>query len=161
MTKRQIIDNIIDTNPTAEPGFLAQFEQVDLLDYLRKLDRLSAPRLAGASHWRPQAIATPVVNAEVLVAASACPAATDGQEYQTLHHSRSLTDMVDPFQEPVADPETLVEVEEVELGVYEPVTALEYDDDLDLNVHEVVAPEPAADMVLVGGPNDDQESWLF
>ncbi len=45
MTKRQIIDDIIESNPTAAPAFLAQFDHVDLLDYLRHLQVLKAPRL--------------------------------------------------------------------------------------------------------------------
>ena len=164
MTKRQLIDHIIDTNPSAEPGFLSQFEQGDLLDYLRKLNCMTAPRLSGGTgHWR-QPNAQPAVNAEVMVMASPCPAPHQGREYETLHLSRSLVDMVDPFQEPVPEPDQTVEADQVEIGVYEPVAARDYPDDLDLNANvDVPVPEvePAQEMVLVGGPNDEQESWLF
>ena len=164
MTKRQLIDHIIDTNPSAEPSFLSQFEQGDLLDYLRKLNCMAAPRLSGGmAAWR-EADAQPAVNAEVMVMASPCPAAQEGREHETLHLSRSLVDMVDPFQEPVADPGQTVEADQPEIGVYEPVAAQDYSDDLDLNANmDVPVPEvePAKEMVLIGGPNDEQESWLF
>ena len=45
MTKRQVIDNILEVNASADPGFLSQFERKDLNDYLRKLHTLAAPRL--------------------------------------------------------------------------------------------------------------------
>lgn len=66
MTKRQLIDRIIDENSTADPGFLAGFEQDELDAYLRHLRQARLPRLAGdphrfdhyfenapTVHWRP------------------------------------------------------------------------------------------------------------
>ena len=38
MTKRQLIDEIVSINRTAEPGFLAQFDDADLDEYLRHLE---------------------------------------------------------------------------------------------------------------------------
>ena len=38
MTKRQLIDEIVSINRTAEPGFLAQFNDADLDEYLRHLE---------------------------------------------------------------------------------------------------------------------------
>ena len=49
MTKRQVIDNILEVNASADPGFLSQFEREDLNDYLRKLHTLAAPRLTGGA----------------------------------------------------------------------------------------------------------------
>jgi len=47
MTKRQLIDEIITANQTAEPGFLAQFDDSDLREYLRHLRWAKQPRLIG------------------------------------------------------------------------------------------------------------------
>ena len=38
MTKRQLIEEIVSINRTAEPGFLAQFNDADLDEYLRHLE---------------------------------------------------------------------------------------------------------------------------
>jgi len=45
MTKRELIDEIVTTNRSAEPEFLAQFADNDLSDYLRHLQELREPRL--------------------------------------------------------------------------------------------------------------------
>lgn len=50
MTKRQLIDTIVSMNHTAEPGFLAQFADRQLDDYLRHLRTAKAPRLSGDPH---------------------------------------------------------------------------------------------------------------
>ena len=47
MTKRQLIDEIVSINPTAEPGFLARFEDGQLDEYLCHLRVLRTPRLTG------------------------------------------------------------------------------------------------------------------
>jgi len=47
MTKRQLIDEIVTMNRTAEPGFLAQFDDEKLLDYLLHLRVVRTPRLGG------------------------------------------------------------------------------------------------------------------
>lgn len=40
MSKRDMIDRIRRLNPTAQPEFLAEFQENDLLDYLRQLSDL-------------------------------------------------------------------------------------------------------------------------
>ncbi|HOD84175.1 MAG: hypothetical protein BWX88_02318 [Planctomycetes bacterium ADurb.Bin126] len=45
MNKRQLIDEIVSFNPTAEPGFLARFEDGDLRLYLQHLREARRPRL--------------------------------------------------------------------------------------------------------------------
>ncbi len=50
MTKRQLIDEIVSLNHSAQPGFLAQFEHPDLDEYLRHLMVTQSPRLAGDPH---------------------------------------------------------------------------------------------------------------
>jgi len=47
MTKRQLIDEIVTLNQTAEPGFLAKFDDGQLNEYLRHLRRARTPRLSG------------------------------------------------------------------------------------------------------------------
>jgi hypothetical protein len=53
MSKRQIIDAIRELNPTAEPTFLAQFDDGDLAQYLQHL------RDARAKHVRIDDAAMP------------------------------------------------------------------------------------------------------
>ena len=44
MTKRQLIDQILSLNESAEPDFLAQFEDQDLGEYLAHLTKARMPR---------------------------------------------------------------------------------------------------------------------
>jgi len=45
MTKRQLIDEILEINHGAEPAFLAQFEDMELTEYLGHLVDAREPRL--------------------------------------------------------------------------------------------------------------------
>ena len=47
MTKRQLIDEITSINRTAQPGFLARFDEMDLDEYLRHLRHARSSRLSG------------------------------------------------------------------------------------------------------------------
>jgi hypothetical protein len=47
MTKRQLIDEIVGINRSAEPGFLARFDDDDLTEYLDHLRVVETPRLSG------------------------------------------------------------------------------------------------------------------
>jgi hypothetical protein len=47
MTKRQLIDEIISINQTAEPGFLCHFQDEDLREYLEHLQTARVPRMVG------------------------------------------------------------------------------------------------------------------
>ncbi len=47
MTKRQLIDEIIGINQTAEPQFLARFNDDELTQYLDHLRSAELPRLSG------------------------------------------------------------------------------------------------------------------
>ncbi len=49
MTKRQMIDEILAINTTAEPAFLARFGDTDLDEYLEHLRLIQMPRLSGDS----------------------------------------------------------------------------------------------------------------
>ncbi len=52
MTKRQLIDTIVEMNPTARPAFLAQFGDEDLNEYLEHLRMAARPRPTQArSGW--------------------------------------------------------------------------------------------------------------
>ncbi len=48
MTKRQLIDEIVCINHTAQPGFLAQFDDGDLNAYLQHLRVMQVPRIQRA-----------------------------------------------------------------------------------------------------------------
>lgn len=48
MTKRQLIDGILKINHGAEPAFLAQFEDMELTEYLDHLVDAREPRLSEA-----------------------------------------------------------------------------------------------------------------
>ena len=43
MTKRELIDRIMQLNPTATPAFLAKFDEDDLAEYLTHLRWVVAP----------------------------------------------------------------------------------------------------------------------
>jgi len=49
MTKRQLIDDILRYNPTAQPQFLAQFEDDALKQYLEHLEQARRKHLRQAS----------------------------------------------------------------------------------------------------------------
>lgn len=49
MTKRELIDEIMNFNRTAEPEFLARFDDADLDEYLQHLRSLSRQVLVGDS----------------------------------------------------------------------------------------------------------------
>ncbi|MDP6044892.1 MAG: hypothetical protein QGH94_04960 [Phycisphaerae bacterium] len=52
MTKREIIDGILQFNRTADPGFLSQFNSVELGEYLDHLEVADKAALArGPSPW--------------------------------------------------------------------------------------------------------------
>ena len=44
MTKRQLIEQITDLNPTAKPAFLAEFKDADLAEYLQHLRWADQPQ---------------------------------------------------------------------------------------------------------------------
>jgi hypothetical protein len=57
MTKRDIINDILDANPSSDPGFLAEFSDADLMGYLHRLHDRLVPTMIGnadrfADHFR-------------------------------------------------------------------------------------------------------------
>ncbi len=52
MTKRQMIDEIITMNTSADPGFLAEFDSDDLSAYMNKLRRAIREENAGTARKR-------------------------------------------------------------------------------------------------------------
>jgi hypothetical protein len=50
MSKRDMIDRIRRLNPTAQPEFLADFDEDDLLDYLRQLTELECEQSRHAKY---------------------------------------------------------------------------------------------------------------
>ena len=53
MTKRQLIEDIRLHNPTAQPQFLAQFEESDLQQYLEHLESAKAKHTRKMNWMRP------------------------------------------------------------------------------------------------------------
>ncbi|MDP6634960.1 MAG: hypothetical protein QGG42_08690 [Phycisphaerae bacterium] len=52
MTKREIIDGILRFNRSADPGFLSQFNSVELAEYLDHLEAAERTVIArGPSPW--------------------------------------------------------------------------------------------------------------
>lgn len=91
MTKRQLIDEIITINPTAQPGFLAGFRDADLGEYLAHLNVVKAPLLTGdAARYRKYfAKSAPVaaINADIASSAAPCegaPGEAGRQQMDTL-----------------------------------------------------------------------------
>lgn len=187
MTKRQIIDEIIVSNPSAAAEFLAQFDQDDLLQYLRHLEAVRAPRLTGDAsrylHYFPTPQVDHVDDLSVLVpaqhaAAAACPAAVispvDADLIDQDQFDADLLDLVGELAGATpADPRAeTIEFEPIMVG-----------DSAEPDSAESPAPQPApavqaaepapqityegeGDMVSVRaqqeeGFDDQQESWLF
>ena len=55
MSKRQLIDEIRTLNPTAQPEFLAQFDDAALKQYLDSLQAAQSKRLRIGGWVRPRA----------------------------------------------------------------------------------------------------------
>jgi hypothetical protein len=76
MTKRQLIDEIITINPTAQPGFLAGFRDADLGEYLAHLNVVKAPLLTGdAARYRKyfaKSAPAAAINADIAASAAPC-----------------------------------------------------------------------------------------
>ena len=53
MNKRQLIEDIRQYNPTAQEQFLAQFDEVDLKEYLAHLEAAKAKHTRKMSWLRP------------------------------------------------------------------------------------------------------------
>jgi len=71
MTKRDLIDRIIHLNPTAEPAFLARFDDADLAEYLEHLRWVVPPSGPGYRRTDPLVVhSAPPVGSTSLVAAS-------------------------------------------------------------------------------------------
>ncbi len=52
MTKRELIDGILQFNRTADPEFLSQFDNVELAEYLDHLEQAEQAAIArGPSPW--------------------------------------------------------------------------------------------------------------
>ena len=61
MTKRQLIDEIVSMNQTADPEFLSQFKDQELDNYLEHLRFARKPRLSGDRHRYDKYFESPTV----------------------------------------------------------------------------------------------------
>ncbi|HDZ22273.1 hypothetical protein LCGC14_0238700 [marine sediment metagenome] len=154
MTKRQLIDEIRQTNPSAGPDFLSQFDQTDLLAYLRNLSSLNIPHPAPApvryvSHFRSSAPQPAPV--EVAPDALPCPAAKP--------RWKPRRDEVRRF---FAGPRVAAEMPEL-LPVETVAAAAIERERPDLHT-PTEQPQPVAAATTVDdspSSNIEQESWLF
>ncbi|MHC4986629.1 MAG: hypothetical protein ACYTFO_10805 [Planctomycetota bacterium] len=86
MTKRDIIDQIIESNPGARPEFLADFDPAELRLYLSKLNILKQPRQPLKSSWaarqesEPKLESRPDESKQTIEVPSPCPAASPPRE---------------------------------------------------------------------------------
>jgi len=98
MTKRELINEIVATNRSAEPEFLAQFADSDLRDYLQHLQELRKPKLEGNPsrydrYWRNCPTIPSPPNGRRAVSRLYTPVPTD-----------QIPDEPDPRETPDAEP---------------------------------------------------------
>lgn len=179
MTKRQIIDEIIVSSPSAPPEFLAQFDRDDLLQYLRHLEVVKAPRLTGDAsrymHYFPSPQVDHVDDLSVMASAqhataAKCPAAVvspvDADLISQDQFDADLLSLVDELAGATpADPraETIAFEPIIVAGPADP-PALEPAAVQKADETPQITYEPEADLVAVQeeeGFDDQQESWLF
>ncbi len=109
MTKRQMIDAILQLNTSADVGFLAGFRDEDLNDYLRHLRLARTPRLQGDPHRYDRYFTTTQTDRTV---AELPPCPTDEELDKLLDETMDFEDEGDENAPPNPDSE----------DDYEPVT---------------------------------------
>jgi len=185
MTKRQIIDDIIVSNPTAPPEFLAQFDQDDLLQYLRHLEVVKTPSLTGDASRYGRYFPTPttdhayelsVLSPPQKATSHRCPAAVvspvDADLLDRDGADADLLDIVSDLDEfgpgdPRAD---TVEFEPIVIAAPVPASPAEQPAEVQPAEHAATADDDhqityEPDLVAVDTPqqafDDEPESWLF
>jgi len=184
MTKRQIIDDIIVSNPTAPPEFLAQFNQNDLLQYLRHLEVVKTPSLTGDAsrygQYFPTPPAAPAYELSVLstprrAGSFRCPAAlvnpVDADLFDMDSADADLPDIVPDLDEfgpgdPRAD---TIEFEPIVVAAPAPASPAEQPAEVQPAEHAATADDDRGtyepELAAVNAPqhafDDEQESWLF
>lgn len=190
MTKRQLIDEILARNATADAEFLARFDESDLDAYLTKLRRLQMPRLTGdASRYEKYfAYNTPArpirVSRTDPVSSPCLPEEEDKADDSFWHLGRefesddeTLRRRVDRFAEQLVDRMNLDETSAVSRADYENDEDDDYDDEVGpISYHRIPAPadeefdEPLPELndpalQRIGSrsesPRRDGDSWLF
>ena len=144
MTKRQLIDEIVTMNPTAQPGFLAGFDEGDLDEYLGHLRLARTPRLSGNWHRYDR--------------------------YFQDHHTVAMADVVadipeahenvdggDAIDLDLADNDWEYAVAESTESADEGLPSQGDDEDLDAPAEG----HRQDDQLALAAPEDDPESWLF
>jgi hypothetical protein len=164
MTKRELIDEIIEANPTADAGFLAQFSTEDLHGYLHRLDARLVPHLMGNAerfdhyfHWTEGAISeslsvqAPPTEAPAVSVATAVLARHDiVMDLAKIDIESDCPEGNDPNAETME---------------FEPITVAE--PSIDVLPDEFVAEETVMDEQLVLSANqsvsidEEDQAWLF
>lgn len=177
MTKRQLIDEILERNTTADPGFLARFDDTELGDYLGHLRHVERPRLTGDArryekYFRVEVSQAPTEPAPPL--SPRLPVAKEKAEESIWHLGRdfdgnddTLRERVDRFAEQLIDRMT----EEGDLpdddgGLYTEPDGYEDDptspeNDLSADRDDEHDDEVLQPVSRVGLGGRDNDSWLF
>ncbi len=188
MTKRKIIDDIIVSNPSASPEFLAQFDQTDLLAYLRHLEVVKIPALTGDANRYARYFPAPLTDHidELSVwspsprATSArCPAAVaspvDADLLDRTQFDAELLDLVGDMASPAPGDPRADTIEFEPIIVADPARpAAPADSPADepqpaeqtTAAADRITRKPEQDLVAAHarpnhGFDDEQESWLF
>ncbi len=190
MTKRQLIDEIVEMNRSAHPDFLARFEDADLQEYLDHLWRTRRPRLQGDptrydKYFPPDEAKSPAdeaIEAPAVQAVETLPAEIDedddaidileGSQESSADEMEFVYDSVTPQAEQVeAESRSyhIDEIDEDEEPRCEAVDEDEQDEEVDEDTEQDEAHDQAPEPVLVANDQDDKpfaaeedtESWLF
>jgi hypothetical protein len=164
MTKRELIDEIIEANPTADAGFLAQFSTEDLHGYLGRLDARLVPNLIGNAdrfdhyfHWTEGATSESLSVQPQVAEAPAVSVATAVLARHDIVMDLARID-IDPDCPEGDDPNA-------ETMEFEPITVAE--PCIDILPDELAVEETVMDEQLVLSANqsisidDESEAWLF
>jgi len=170
MTKRQVINSIIEENPTAAPEFLAQFDQQDLLDYLQHLRWLGVPRLSGSTqnydrYFEPYGVGQAVDLSLATAAPAADPSACPGAIESPVSSCDARCDEIDRFFAEVdasADAEPQPADPRQETVELNSATIEALDDTAEKPTYEA---HPHLLAAAVAAESDEQEeepeSWMF
>jgi hypothetical protein len=112
MTKRQLIDEILCLNHTAQPDFLARFDDGELTEYLDHLQTARIPRLSGSAgryeRYFRKVPTIPTQQTATETATMTVAAVADGDQYQPHDESASMDPT--PWAPPADDTETVESV---------------------------------------------------
>jgi len=153
MTKRKLIDEIMELNHSADPGFLARFDDIELNNYLDHLALLQTPRLEGDPHRYDKYFQAEPEASPYAVAVAELPRRSD---------AAAVADPSTWRDEPPSAPRSLSEEWQMRVD--------RFAEHLDTQQDEVYTPEPVQASVEKSATcassrldegRDEREGWLF